>query len=108
MSKSAKIYTVAALVLVGLPLVLGLWSGSSAALLTIGLLGIGGYGFTVCLLVAGVWHRYRYGAWPIDIDEEMRDRHRAEREGASGEDRRLFYRANRVLMGWLNRNFSNV
>lgn len=108
MSKSAKIYAGAALVLVGLPLVFGLWSGSSAAIMAIALLGIGGYGFAVCLLVAGFWHRYRHGAWPVDVDDEPTGMRQKESRGGTSENRRLLYRANRVLLSWLNRHFSNV
>lgn len=108
MSKSAKIYTGAALVLVVFPLVIGLWSGSSAAIMAIALLGIGGYGFAVCLLIAGFWHRYRYGAWPFDVDEGPDDLRQKESRGAAGGNRRLLYRANQVLLSWLNRHFSNI
>lgn len=108
MSKGTKVYAGAALVLVVFPMVLGLWSGSAAAIMAIALLGIGGYGFAVCLLIAGFWHRYRYGAWPVDIEDESHDLRQKESTEDVGEDRPLLYRANQLLLGWLNRHFSNV
>jgi len=108
MSKSAKIYTGAALALIAFPLVIGLWSGSSAAIMAIALLGIGGYGFAVCLLVAGFWHRYCYGAWPIDIDAGPDDRRQQGPGEGERENRGFLYRANQVLLSWFNRHFSNV
>lgn len=108
MSKSTKVYTGAVLILIVFPAVLGLWFGSAAAIMAIALLGIGGYGFAVCLLIAGFWHRFRYGAWPGDIEEESPDRRLREAAAALGAERPLLYRVNQLLLGWLNRHFSNV
>src|SRR3546814_14842141 len=69
MSKSAKIYGTLTLVLIGFPLFLTFWSGASA-IMAILLIGAGSYTIAVCLLVASLWHRYRRGAWPIEIGEE--------------------------------------
>jgi hypothetical protein len=69
MSKSAKIYGTLALVLIGFPLFTTFWSGASA-IIAILLIGAGSYAIAVCLLVASLWHRYRRGAWPIEIREE--------------------------------------
>src|SRR3546814_18385051 len=68
MSKSAKIYGTLALVLIGFPLFLALWSGISA-IMAILLIGAGAYIVAVCLLVASFWHRYFRGSWPIEIGE---------------------------------------
>src|SRR3546814_21109220 len=57
MSKSAKIYSTLALVLIGFPLFLALWSGTSA-IMAILLIGAGASIVAVCLLVASFWHRY--------------------------------------------------
>lgn len=108
MSKSAKIYAGAALILIVFPLVVGLWSGASAATIAIVLLGISGYGFAVCLLAAGLWHRYWYGTWPVDIDDGPTHLRQSETTGAGRENRGFLYRANQVLVSWLNRHFSNV
>ena len=108
MSKSAKIYTGAALALIAFPLAIGLWSGSSAAIMAIALFGIGGYGFAVCLLVAGFWHRYCYGAWPVDIDDAPDGRQQQEPIEGDRDNHGLLNRANQVLLSWFNRHFSNV
>jgi hypothetical protein len=116
MSKSAKIYGTLALVLIGFPLFLTFWSGASA-IIAILLIGTGSYTIAVCLLVASLWHRYRRGAWPIEIREEpplprrypYRAKSHFRRARAGNGDRRgLRYRVSQSWLGWLRRFSSHV
>lgn len=124
MSKSAKIYGTLALVLIGFPLFLALWSGTSA-IMAILLIGAGAYIAAVCLLVASFWHRYFRGSWPIEIGEdppppspysyakEASGQRRTAREADRADDGRaesqsLRYRVSQSCQGWLRRFSSNV
>lgn len=107
-SKSAKIHAAVASVLVVFPLLVALLMSTSAAVIAVVLIGVGGYGFAVCLLVAGFWHRYRYGVWPFEFGDEPTGLRQEDSRGASHENRGLFYRAHQVLLAWLSKNFSNV
>jgi hypothetical protein len=123
MSKSTKIYGLAALILVAFPLVLAFWSGASA-IMAILLIGVGAYGFAVCLVIASFWHRHRYGSWPIEIEEDPTtaaqkypysaeaapESARLDGQAESGDGRGsgIRYRANNAVQGWLRRFSSNV
>jgi len=72
MSRNAKAYGAAALVLIAFPLLISLWSGNMA-LLAILLIGVGAYAAGVCFLIAAFWYRHRHGTWPIEVPEEPRD-----------------------------------
>lgn len=69
MSKSAKAYGAAALVLIGFPLLLSLWS-LSVAMMAILLLGIGAYATAVCVVLSSFLYRHLSGRWPLEFDEE--------------------------------------
>src|SRR3546814_10511372 len=71
MSKSAKIYSTLALVLIGFPLFLALWSGTSAIMAML-LIGAGADIVAVCLLVASFWHRYRSEEHTSELKSLMR------------------------------------
>jgi hypothetical protein len=103
MSMSAKIYSGAALVLVAFPLLVGLWGGSSSAIIAIMLIGVGGYGFAVCLLLASFWHRYRYGTWPVVIAAGPSDTLETEPGAGGREPGGARYRTSHALQGWLKR-----
>ncbi len=122
MSKSAKMYIGAALVLIAFPLVLALWNGTSA-IVAILLIGVGVYAFAVCLLVASFWHRHHFGTWPVEIAEDptmswrypysedaaLENAGPAERAGAGDADESgIRYRVSHAMLGWLRRFSSNV
>lgn len=108
-----------ALVLVVFPVGLSFWSGASA-LLAILLIGVAGYAFAVCLLMASFWHRHRYGTWPIDIegDPTMPERYPPSGEVATesaGLARRSpddvgvgRYRFSHSIQRWLRKFSSNI
>ena len=108
MSKSAKIYGGAALVLVAFPLLVALWGGTSSAIIAILLIGAGGYGFTVCLLLGSFWHRYRRGVWPIEFGERTATSWPRSAGAADGETDGAQYRISQPLLDWLKKPFSNV
>lgn len=108
MSKSAKIYGGAALVLVAFPLLVAVWGGTSSAIIAILLIGAGGYGFAVCLLLASFWHRYRHGAWPIEIAASPTASWPHDAKAANSESGNSYYRVGQPLLGWLKRPSSNL
>jgi len=121
MSKSARLYGAAALVLIGFPLLLAFWS-STSAIIAVLLLGVGAYAVAVWLLIASFWHRHRYGTWPVEIldDPTLAPRfpQPAEEalEGAGSprarhlvaEDADERYRMSRVMQDWFRRFSSNL
>ena len=108
MSKSAKIYGGTALALVAFPLLVGLWGGTSSAIIAIVLIGVGGYGFAVCLLLASFWHRYRHGTWPVEITDGSTATRRGDPRAGNCESNEARYSASHDLQGWLKRFFSSV
>lgn len=108
MSKSAKIYSGAALALIAFPLLVGLWGGTSSAIIAIMLIGVGGYGFAVCLLLASFWHRYRHGTWPIEITGGSSATRQGDPRAGNCGSSEARYSASHVLQGWLKRFFPSV
>jgi len=121
MSKSARLYGAAALVLIGFPLLLAFWS-STSAIVAILLFGVGAYAAAVWLLIASFWHRHRYGTWPVEIlnDPTLAPRlpraaEDALEAGGSARARALDpeeaderYRPSRAMQGWFSRFSSNL
>ena len=108
MTKSTKIYGGAALVLVVMPLLVSFWGGTSAAIIAILLIGAGGYGFSVCLLLASFWHRYRRGTWPLEFTDESPGLPQPDARAADGRSDQSNYRISQPLLGWLKRPSSNA
>jgi hypothetical protein len=106
MSKSAKIYGSAALVLIAFPLLVALWGGTSSAIIAILLIGAGGYGFVVCLLLGSFWYRFRRGTWPLEFAEGTATSRHQDAGAIDGDGTQ--YRVRQPLLGWLKKPFSNV
>jgi len=121
MSKTARVYLIAGLVLVGFPVFLALW-GLAASVMAILMMGLGFYAVAVCLLCGCLWHRFHFGTWPIEIeDDPIEDerypigfeplgsgpRHRRRGAGA-GIASEVRYRLSATMQGLLRKLSSNV
>lgn len=108
MSKSAKVYGGAALILIVFPLLVALWGGTSSAVIAVLLIGAGAYGFAVCLLLGSFWHRYRHGTWPVEIGEAEAVAWGPSGSAAASENSPPRYRVSQTLESWVKKKPSNI